>query len=205
MIKEASLVRRIIAFLKNPGALDYGRRETVRKSYDDFDTSSAPHGDAHVDDERAGTDRGVSHATATAPLLDSPTTTHNQYRASRLDAVIMRAVQQFHAHNGFVLRYDHNGEIRYCTGRDVAGHYIPYTAAKADRRAVFTTLDSGEAQLFIHNDKNGPVAVLCGPLRDGNTIIGVLYLYSPVRSRAHRGIFDIFCSQISRLLSEGVA
>lgn len=204
MIKEASLVRRIIAFLKNPGAVEADRRNTVSNPYDDFDTATTHRRAVHAGDQRDGVDRGMAHA-ATAAVLENPTPTHNYHRASRLDAVIMRALQQFHAHDGFVLRYDQSGQIHYCTGRDLTGRYIPHTAARADRRAVFATLDSGEAQLFVHNGQNGPVTVLCGPLRDGNTIIGVLYLYSPVRSRVHRGIFDIFCSQVARLLNAGVA
>lgn len=204
MIKEASLVRRIIAFLKNPGAGEPDRRNTVSNPYDDFHTPRARYSDAHAGHERDGVDRGAAHV-VTAAVLENPTPTHNHHRASRLDALIMRALHQFHAHDGFVLRYDQGGQIRYCTGRDLSGRYIPYTAARADRRAVFATLDSGEAQLFVQNDHNGPVTVLCGPLRDGNTIIGVLYLYSPVRSRVHRGIFDIFCNQVARLLNEGVA
>ncbi len=115
-------------------------------------------------------------------------------------------MQQFNAHNGFVLRYDPTGEMRYCTGRDLDGRYVPYTDVKPDRRAVYMTLDSGEPQLFVHRqDNNMQVAVLCGPLRDGNEVIGILYLYSPVRSKVHRGIFDVFCDQASRLLNAGLA
>lgn len=204
MIKEASLVRRIIAFLKNPGTVEPDRRDTVSNPYDDFHAPTAHANGTHANDQRDGLDRGVPRA-VTGPLFENPVPAHNHHRASRLDAVIMRALQQFHAHNGFVLRYDQGGQIHYCTGRDLSGRYISHTAARADRRAVFATLDSGEAQLFVQNDQNGPVTVLCGPLRDGSAIIGVLYLYSPVRSRVHRGIFDIFCNQVARLLNEGVA
>ena len=44
-----------------------------------------------------------------------------------------------------------------------------------------------------------------GPLWVDGRVVGVLYLDGPVRSRLHRGIFDLFCDQAARMLAEGVA
>jgi hypothetical protein len=131
---------------------------------------------------------------------------HSAHHASRLDALVMRAVQQFNAQQGYVIRYESDGRMRYCTGRDFQGRYIPYTEADPDRRAVFLALDSGESQLFVHTQSdNIPIAVLCGPLHANSSVIGVLYLDNPARSRLHRGVFDVFCDQAARMLNEGVA
>jgi hypothetical protein len=48
------------------------------------------------------------------------------------------------------------------------------------------------------------MAVLCGPLRVNDQVVGVFYLDNPARSRLHRGVFDVFCDQVARMLSEGV-
>lgn len=201
MTQQTSLVRRLIAFLRKPDALDYTEREPVSNVYDDFEPRDPYHTHHSHASDRSG---NPYHAYAASPVFGAGEEP-NHSRASRLDALIMRAVQQFHAYNGFVLRYDNSGQMSYCTGRDLSGRYVPYTDVKPDRRAVYMTLDSGEAQLFIQQNNNMPVTVLCGPLRDGNDVIGVLYLYSPVRSKVHRGIFDVFCSQASRLLNDGLA
>jgi len=125
---------------------------------------------------------------------------------SRLDALLVRALQQFHAQQGYVIRSEQDGRMQYCTGRDAQGRYIYPAEADPDRRAIFLALDSGESQLFVHTaDDNTPIAVLCGPLYAGEEIIGVLYLDNPARSRLHRGIFDVFCDQASRMLAEGIS
>jgi hypothetical protein len=119
----------------------------------------------------------------------------------------MRAVEQFKAQSGYVIRCEGEGRMRYCTGRDIQGNFIDHTQVDIDRRALFLALDSGESQLFVHTveENNNPAAVLCGPLLIGDEVVGVLYLDNPARSRLHRGVFDVFCDQAARMLNDGIA
>lgn len=195
-----SIVQRLITFLKKNDSLN----TPVHNPYDDFEPQvkheepaehveqlppePAPLGLEALDDVR------ITGGTGRLPT-----------EASRLDALVMRAVQQFKAQLGFVVRYEHDGAMRYCTGRDIQGRYVPHNSVDPDRRALFLALDSGEAQLFVHTmDDNTPVAVLCGPLWSGDKVVGLLYLDNPARSSLHRGIFDVFCDQAARMLGDGV-
>ncbi|MCD4686234.1 MAG: hypothetical protein K8S97_09895, partial [Anaerolineae bacterium] len=146
MAGENSLVQRLIAFLKKPGALEYEEREPVQNTYYDYepepeyDTEEpAP---AHVED--------VPPHELTIDPLDEPRD-HGPRQGSRMDAMLMRVVQQFGAHVAFILRYDSQaGRMHYYTGRNVQGQFISHTEVDPDRRAVFLVLDSGESQLFVH-------------------------------------------------------
>lgn len=201
MSKDAGLVKRLIAFLKKPDALDYQERKKAHNPYDDYEPQDYGYADAYGG---GGAVSDYSTADVDDALLSDNRGGYNH--ASRLDALVMRAVQQFNANIGFVLRYEHNGRMRYCTGRDLDGRFVPHTAVNPDRRAVFLTLDSGESQFFVHTDGDMPVSVLCGPLWVGDEVVGVLYLHSPARSQLHRGVFDVFCNQVARLMhAEGVA
>jgi hypothetical protein len=197
-----SLVNRLIAFLKKPDALQYDGKPPVHNAYDDY----APRETTYETPKAYPT---AKKEEVYADELPSPTLEgrrHDPRQASRLDAVVMRAVQQFNAQMGYVIRYGHDDRMHYCTGRDHRGRYVPYTEVAPDRRAVFLALDSGESQLFVQTqDDNTPWAILCGPLWIGNEVVGVLYLDNPARSRLHRGVFDVFCQQAARSLSEGVA
>lgn len=195
-----NLVQRLIAFLKRPDALDYTRREPVRNPYDDYEPREI-HQDA---DERQTADRThyTSKSTDDAPIAYGRN--RAPVYASRLDALVMRALKQFNAQVGFVIRYDEQGRMRYLTGRDLQGRYVSPEDVNPDRRAVFLTLDSGQSQLFVQPVGNSAMAVLCGPLRVNDQVVGVFYLDNPARSRLHRGVFDVFCDQVARMLSEGV-
>jgi len=202
MSRDAGLVQRLISFLRKPNALDYEEREPVHNPYDDYEpkqtastSSAAPSAAEYPDDS-------PYRPASEPPILSG----HRQMpgHASRLDALVMRALQQFNAQVGFVVRYDADGRMRYLTGRDLQGRYVDHTDVNPDRRAVFLALDSGESQLFVHHEGTLPLAVLCGPLFVDNQVIGVLYLDNPARSRLHRGVFDLFCDQAARMLSEGV-
>lgn len=125
--------------------------------------------------------------------------------ASRLDALVMRALQQFSARFGFIIRYDGSGRMRYVTGRDIGGRYVDHTAIAPDRRALAHTLRTGESNLFVHQQRSMSGAVLCGPVRVNGEVIGALYLDGPVQGRLYRGIFEIFCDQIARLLADEAA
>ncbi len=125
--------------------------------------------------------------------------------ASRLDALVMRALHQFSARFGFIIRYDGSGRMRYVTGRDIGGRYVDHTAIAPDRRALAHTLRTGESNLFVHQQRSMSGAVLCGPVRVNGEVIGVLYLDGPVQGRLYRGIFEIFCDQIARLLADEAA
>ncbi len=198
MTRDVNLVRRLIAFLKKPDALAHPRRERVTNAYDDLEPRDAHSAaSAQPDGDAPSEDRYAAHE-----LLGDGDRSPNY--GSRLDALVVRAIQQFNAHSGFVLRYEHDGRMRYCTGRDVSGRFVPHTDAKPNRRAVYTTLDSGQPQLFMRAADGTPVPVLCGPLWSDDKVIGVLYLDAPVRSRVHRGVFDVFCDQAARLLREGL-
>jgi hypothetical protein len=198
MPRDAGLVQRLIAFLKRPDTLESEPRPApARPHYDDFQARA----DANV---------AVQERPAAQPewsggdmLLDGRHPAPGQ--ASTMDALVMRALKQFNAQVGFVLRYDNEGRMRYLTGRNMDGQYIPHTAVRPDRRAIFLTLDSGEAQLFAdaHNQAQG--VVLCGPLRAQNRVVGLLYLDNPSRSRLHRGVFDVYCQQASRVLNESIS
>lgn len=195
MSRDAGLVQRLITFLKKPSALEYEEREPVHNPYDDYQprTYQEPAADA----EPAPVEQTVDE-----PLVSGRT--HTPTYGSRLDALVVRALQQFHAPIGFVIRYDNSGRMHYCTGRDFQGRYIEHYEVNPDRRALFLALDSGESQLFVHADGESPTAVLCGPLWVNNEVVGLLYLDNPARSHLHRGVFDIFCEQAARLLEDGV-
>lgn len=206
-MSRENLVHRLIAFLKRPDALEYDNREPVRNAYDDY----APReiNTTHPVPEPA--QHGVEAALhrSDEPPVDEPLVRgihRSPGYASRLDAVVMRAVQQFNARLGFVVRYDRDGRMRYCTGRTVHGRYIAHTDVEPNRRAIRLALDSGESQLVVMQPDNSfAAAVLCGPLWDDDQVIGVLYLDGPSRNRLHRGIFDLFCDQAARLLRDGAA
>jgi hypothetical protein len=197
MSRDNSLVQRLITFLKKPSALEHDQRGSVHNPYDDYEPQEArlPAAD--------GAPAAVSHADARADTPLENGRNHTPGQGSRLDALVVRALQQFHAPLGFVIRYDDEGRMRYCTGRSFQGRYIEHTEVNPDRRAIFLALDSGESQLFVHMNGDSPAAVLCGPLWVNNEVIGVLYLDNPARSRLHRGVFDVFCEQAARLIGEG--
>jgi hypothetical protein len=195
-----NLVQRLIAFLKKPDALHYDEQEPVSNPYDDYQ----PQAVEHPDDDPAGSE---IEAECSAPAEAEPGRSlvngngRLASQASRLDALVMRALQQFNAQQGFVIRHEPDDTMRYCTGRTLRGDFVPYHAVDLDRRAVFLALDSGESQFFVHtNDEQLPLSVLCGPLWYEDRVIGVLYIDNPARSRLHRGLFDLFCEQAARLL-----
>ncbi|WP_119067747.1 GAF domain-containing protein [Aggregatilinea lenta] len=200
---SASIVRRLIAFLKKPDAAEGEDRAAVPQAGDAFEAQEAQQ-----------TWAGEPVTEATAPYAYSPPvpapSSGGQSRiasyGSRLDALVMRAIQQFHAEHAYVIRHEDDGRMRYCTGRDMQGHYVPHTLVAADRRAVSLAVKSGESQLFVRTlDDNTPLSILCGPLWSDDEVIGVLYLNNPARSRLYRGVFDVFCDQAARMLVEGVA
>jgi hypothetical protein len=193
-MSQKNLVQRMIAFLKKPDSLEYDR-QSVRNAYDDFEP--------RVDNSRSA--EGYDQPAVPRSAL-AGNSSHSATHASRLDAVVMRAIQQFNAQQGFVMRYEATGRMQYCTGRDMQGRYVSHHEADPDRRAVYLAVDSGEPQLFVQNeDQSSPNAILCGPLWANNEVIGVLYLDNPTRSRLHRGVFNIFCEQVGRMLNEGMA
>jgi hypothetical protein len=197
---NASIVRRLIAFLKKPDACEGEDRAAASYASDEFEAQEVHQGWAG----EPGVEDPTPYSTST------PTSSGGLSRAasygSRLDALVMRAIQQFHAEHGYVIRHEDDGRMRYCTGRDMQGHYVPHTMAAADRRAVFQAVRSGESQLYVQNqDTTSTMAILCGPLWVNNVIVGVLYLNNPARSRLYRGVFDVFCDQAARMLEEGVA
>ncbi len=226
-MSQRSVVQRLIAFLKRPDALDGARRRPQRPSYDDF----APR---EVDALAAGSPEGYdSRREPPRPLRreetlreqrphPSPPRLHDPARAptslsvhegkphqpgyaSRLDALVMRALLQFGARFGFVIRYDDSGRMCYVTGRDLGGRYVEHTAIVPDRRALAHTLRTGESNLFVQQRGDSTGAVLCGPVRVNGEIVGVLYLARPAQARLYRGIFEIFCDQIARLLADEAA
>lgn len=189
-MSQKNLVQRLISHLKKADSFDYDRR-SGRNQYDDYE----PRVESY---DAAGYDEPALHRSQTMSYHHSPTC------ASRIDAVVMRAIQQFNAQQGFVMRYEPTGRMHYCTGRDMQGRYISYNEVDPDRRAVFMTVDTGESQLFVQNEpNNGPNSILCGPLWCNDEVIGVLYLDNPTRSRLYRGVFEIFCDQVGRMLNEG--
>jgi hypothetical protein len=218
MARENSLVQRLIAFLKKPDALEYDQRD-VRNPYDDFEARkpqpALPQSDGaqRVHPSNDYVHHHAQQATSAPPPPEnrppqfSNTETQTGHQGSRLDALVMRALQQFNAQYGYVLRTASDGRMHYCTGRDQRGRFIAHTEAAPDRRAVFLALDSGESQFFVHtqNDSASPTAILCGPLWDENGVIGVLYLDSPARNRLHRGVFDVYCEQAARMLTRQIS
>jgi hypothetical protein len=188
--QETSLVQRLISFLKKPNALVHD--EDVHNPYDDYEPRDDPH---------RARESAPSSVLEHAPLADA----NEPHSASRLDALMMRIAQQFRARGAYVIRYGANDDMFYLTGRDANGRYVGPVQANPDRRALFLALDSGESQLFVHHDNDGPVAVLCGPLwTDADEIVGVLYLDNPARTNLHRGEFDIFCDQAARMVAHNV-
>lgn len=147
-----------------------------------------------------------AHESARAPVgLPVQAEPRQPGYASRLDALVMRALQQFSARFGFIIRYDDSGRMRYVTGRDIGGRYVDHTAIAPDRRALAYTLRTGESNLFVQQQQSMSGAVLCGPVRVNGEVIGALYLDGPAQGRLYRGIFEIFCDQIARLLADEAA
>lgn len=196
MSKE-SLVQRLIAFLKKPDALQYDQAAPAQNAYDDYAPEYAAEQAAA---SGAGPAAAVQEAPASLLVRERPSNGSGTGAASRLDALIMRALQQFNAQVGCIIRQDYDGQMYFVTGRDYQGRYCDAAAVQPDRRAIFLALDSGESQLFVQTYDDAPLAVLCGPLWVENDIIGVLYLDNPARNRLHRGVFDVFCDQAARLL-----
>jgi hypothetical protein len=196
MSRDAGIVQRLIAFLKKPAALEYNGREPVQNPYDDFE----PQTGREPEEPPQPVPAACAEPEPEIPLVTG--TGHLPGHGSRLDSLVMRALQQFHAPLGFVIRYDPDGRMHYCTGRNFQGRYLEYTEVSPDRRALFLALDTGQSQLFVQADGDSPTAVLCGPLWIGGQVIGLLYLDNPARSRLHRGVFDLFCEQAARLLTE---
>ena len=197
-MSRASLVRRLIAFLKGPEADDDARRESVQavSAYDE----QVPRYPAPGERDRSPEAEADAEMLPEHPFVGDEEST--PYYASRVDALLLRAVQQFNARAGYVLRCEGGHRLRYCTGRDAAGCYISHDEIDADRRVISLVLESGEAQVFVHRGRDNVArTVLCGPLWDQDMIVGLLYLESPARSRLHRAVFDVFCSQTARLLS----
>jgi hypothetical protein len=192
MTQETTLVQRLISFLKKPSALV--PEGDVHNPYDDYESSEEP--------DFARESEPPPSVLGRARLIETNAPSPNS--ASRLDTLMMRIVEQFRARGAYVIRCDTNDEMYYLTGRDANGSYIDPALAEPDRRAMFLALDSGESQLFVHHDNTGPVAVLCGPLwTESNEIIGVLYLDNPARSNLHRGVFEVFCEQVARMVASG--
>jgi hypothetical protein len=186
-----NLVQRLITFLKKPDALEYDSQR--HNAYDDYETPVVA-SESVESNSRTGPD--TAHLSAGE---------HKQGFGSVLDTLVIRAVEQFKAQSGYVIRCESEGRMRYCTGRDIEGNFIDHSQVDLDRRALFLALDSGESQLFVHTtDGNNPAAILCGPLWIENEVVGVLYLDNPARSRLHRGVFDVFCDQVAHMLQEGI-
>ncbi len=194
-----TIVQRLITFLKRPDALEHHRREPVHRPYIDYEPREVP----TQRDEAPPPGPGESRARHEhVPLVAGEG--HVPGRGSRLDALVMRVLDQFHARFGFVVRYDERGRMRYITGRDRSGRFVAHTEIDPDRRALLLALQSGESQLFVRNrgERLGPV--LCGPLRINGQVIGALYLDDPLRSRLHRAVFDVYCAQVARMLADGM-
>ena len=198
-MSRAALVKRLIAFLKGPDAgADDVRRESVQAAsvYDEQPSRYPAAGER----DRSPEAEADAELMPEHPFVGDEEST--PYYASRVDALLLRAVQQFNARAGFVLRCEDGHQLRYCTGRDAAGSYISHDELNADRRVISLALESGEAQVFVHRGRDNVArTVLCGPLWEQEMIVGLLYLESPARSRLHRAVFDVFCSQTARLLS----
>ncbi len=198
---SANIVRRLIAFLKKPEAYEGEDRINAQRSVDDYEAQ--PVRDDLAEAEHVA-DSSLPYQPPAAPSFSGSSPTPGY--GSRLDALLMRAIQQFHAEQGYVIRREADGRMRYCTGRDLNGEYVPHTLVAADRRAVLQAVNSQESQLFVRTlEDNTPLAILCGPLRAGDEVIGVLYLNNPARSRLYRGVFEVFCDQAGRMLHDGVA
>lgn len=200
-MSRATLVRRLIAFLKRPDAEEEVRRESVQavSAYDELPSRYPSAGEQDRSPEaEADAETQPEH-----PLVSDDEST--PYYASRLDALLLRAVQQFNARAGYVLRCEADNRLRYCTGRTMSGRYIAHDEIDADRRVIALALESGEAQVFVHRGRDNVArTVLCGPLWERDMLVGLLYLESPARSRMHRAVFDVFCSQTARLLGASV-
>lgn len=199
---SANIVRRLIAFLKKPEPYEGEDRGGVQRSGDDYEAQTVRDGLAEAEHD---VDSSLPYQPPAAWSFGGGTRPTPGY-GSRLDALLMRAIQQFHAEQGYIIRREADGRMRYCTGRDLNGQYVPHTHVAADRRAVLQAVSSQESQLFVRTlDDNTPLAILCGPLWAGDDVIGVLYLNNPARSRLYRGVFEVFCDQAGRMLHEGVA
>lgn len=202
-MSRESIVQRLISFLRRPDALEGDSVQRVHNSYDDYTprevSQEAPAAES-IEPVYAVSNAPVE--VEQEPTQDFVNTYRQPGQASRLDALVMKAIQQFNAQFGFVVRYDKDGRMRYCTGRDGRGQYVAHTSIEPDRHAVFLVLRSGESQLFIQQVSNTTQrgAVLCGPLWVGDEVIGVLYLDNPSGNHLHRGIFDVYCSQAARML-----
>lgn len=194
---RATLVRRIIEFLRGPDAESEARRESVQ-AMAEYEEEPAYY-PSPGEQDRSPEAEADAETQPQHPLVEDDGST--PYYASRLDALLLRAVQQFNARAGYVLRCESAHRLRYCTGRTMSGRYIAHDEIDADQRAIMLALESGEAQVFVHRGRDNVArTVLCGPLWEQDVLVGLLYLESPARSRLHRAVFDVFCNQTARLL-----
>src|SRR3990172_1082067 len=98
-----NLVQRLIAFLKRPDALEYDRQTPVRNRYDDYETQEyhpEPEPTTRVAPINYAAEPPPSYMTASQAREDNSMVSGNRrspHHASRLDALVMRAVQQFNA------------------------------------------------------------------------------------------------------------
>jgi len=205
-MSRETLVRRLIEFLRRPETERSERRESVQpaRAY----TAALERTPTAGERDRSPEAEADAEVLPEHPFAeDDPLNPDSaRYYASRLDALLLRAVRQFNARSGYVLRCEDGIHLRYCTGRDTYGQYVAHDEIDPDRRAVAVTLESGEAQVFVHRGRDNVTrSVLCGPLWHGERLVGLLYLESPARNRLHRAVFDIFCSQVARTLDGSVA
>lgn len=192
MPRDRHLVQRLIAFLKRPDSLEQHASAPVRPSLDDYAAPQPLHAPSLP--------RASAVAVALEELGPAPaSTSHSARHASYLDAIVMRVAVQFNAQMACVIARDGDGRLRYRTGRDLQGRFVPHDQARVDASALRRTLDSGESQLFLLPDQRTPA--LCGPLYHGERLVGVLYLDAPARNRLHRGVFSVLCQQVARMLA----
>lgn len=195
---QRSIVQRLISFLKKSEPDDTRASRPTYNSYDDYEP--------HEVRPEPGRPYASEAATPPAPAAVSDTFVGDESRgpgyASRLDALVMRALQQFNAEIGYVIRQQGDGRMRYCTGRDWHGRYVAYTEVAPDRKTVALTIKTGQSQLVVRrpSEIEDGRTVLCGPLWYGSELVGLLYLDQPARNRLHRGVFEIFCQQIARIM-----
>lgn len=192
MAADVGLVRRLIAFFKRAETSPADGREPDR-------ASAAP---VPLPPGESRTDSAVQRAALpTPPPFATDERTRARVEASRLDALLMRCLHQFDAHSGFVIRYDDAGRMRYLTGRDAYGRFVGPGEINPDRSALQRTLHQGAPVLLVSDDRRA--ALLCGPLRVGDDVVGALYLDRPSRYHRHRAVFDILCGQVARTVGEG--
>ena len=184
-MSRENLVHRLIAFFKRPDALDHRSREPVRNAYDDYAPRETPPRVRFMSQPSMRSNAPFPKNTGSMSRLCTAWAV--ALCSSRLDALVMRAAQQFNARLGLWCT-DRNGRMRYCRAHH-AGAPSPWRRAEPPRHLA--GVDSGGRSLS--SCRRATVSRAVRVLDDGRS--SALYPRQPGAQSPAPRYFDVFCDQ----------